>query len=159
MTRNKVIELLKVKNIDPTPARIEVLYYLFRKNDRLAALVEISGIDINQFSRATIYRTLLTLCKAGLIYRVLDKRNSPYYAVVKRQTPYSNQALLKNADCYHFQCLSCNTLVCLPLSARDILLPAGFVKKEANLLLTGYCSKCSAAIKKQVIKKTANSGG
>lgn len=143
MTRKKATELLNNHAIEATPARTEVLYYLLRNNDRLVSISEIQQVCTKNFGRITIYRTLTTFSKAGLIYKIPDKHNKPFYAVVKRQLPLSNTVTLKNNECYHFQCLSCKTITWLPVSAGNIELPAGFVKTGSHLLFTGYCSKCS----------------
>jgi Fur family transcriptional regulator, ferric uptake regulator len=143
MTRNRIIELLSDKSIEITNARVDILYILFRSDKKLVSLQEIVKLQSEKFDRTTIYRTLLTLCNFGLVYKIIDTDNKPFYGIVKRLNAYSNQMTIYSKDCYHFKCRSCKSIVCLVDSSTDFHLPEGFIKTGANLLLTGYCAKCS----------------
>ena len=154
MNRNAIIDLLRSKSIDVTKARVEILDFLLKNHAVLTSLPEILKLPGKRFNRITVYRTLVTLCNIGLAYKIIDINNRPFYAVDKSLKPNHNDLNQPSSkEFYHFQCTSCNSVICLPTSFQDIKLPEGFIKRGAILLLTGYCSKCSGSTKKMAGKK------
>ncbi len=147
MTRTAIMDILKTRSVKISRARVDIMYSLLKKGTKLTSLPEIYNNYGTQFNRITIYRTLITLCDTGLIYKILDTNNRPFYAVVKWLSAQSDQIQSSCKEYCHFQCESCKSVFCFPCNFQDIKLPDGLIKTGVNLFFTGYCPKCSGKAK------------
>jgi Fur family ferric uptake transcriptional regulator len=95
----------------------------------------------SQFDRVTIYRTLKSFLASGLLHKVLDDNGGVKYALCKElchQGDHHHQH-----DHVHFKCNQCGQTTCLEsVHIPTIVLPAGFIKQESNLLIQGVCTSC-----------------
>ncbi|HDP98604.1 MAG TPA: transcriptional repressor [bacterium] len=142
--------LLKTNQIRPTRIRKQVLQLFFDVNYAL------SQADINdrlrgQFDRVTVYRTLETFEKHGLIHRVVDDSG-----VVKFASHGTGGCDLTfehhRSDHLHFKCSSCNNIYCLCfIEVPEIECPAGFQLKTLHLIANGICDRCTIRNKKNNI--------
>lgn len=129
--------LLISKQVQPTPMRILVLDFLLQQH-AAASLTDIEN-SFAQSDRVTIYRTLKTFEKKGLIHCVQDGITAKY-------------ALCQN-DCdanvhqdthLHFYCTRCKETVCLPaVKIPGIVVPGNYVVAEMSLIARGVCEKCA----------------
>lgn len=88
-------------------------------------------------NRSTIYRNLTALTEAGLIHRINLDGESRY----KIHPKFVNENFDVNHP--HFECLKCGRLFCLhnqEITHPD--LPEGFIAKEINFVIYGYCDQC-----------------
>lgn len=155
MTREIIVELFRQKAINITDARIYILS-LIASSHKMMSQYELIKLSAKKINRITVYRTLSFFCEMGLIYKILDYKNKPFYALdIKLMN--AGSAMVADAgtcnDHYHFKCLSCGSFVCLPFKYTDMPLPHGFVKTNANLLLMGYCAECSPQLERIELKE------
>lgn len=90
------------------------------------------GID-----RATIYRVLNRFCDDGVLHRIVAENGKQYFALCAKHN--ENKRPLHH---YHFRCVKCETIECLPIEV-NLSLPDNYSVEHANCILTGTCRACS----------------
>lgn len=120
-----------------TDCRVEIIRQFLEKQVALAHADLEDTLD-NRFDRVTIYRTLKTFLDKDLIHKVLDDSGATKYALCTHEVHQEH-----NHEHVHFKCETCGETTCLEsISLPAIKLPAGFQKREMNLLIQGVCEKC-----------------
>jgi len=134
-------QLLKDHSLRLTQSRSDIISIFLEKD------VAISHGDIEfamdgKYDRVTIYRTLKSFLESGLIHKVLDDNGGTRYALCDAACADGDH----RHDHIHFKCSSCEETTCLDgVLIPSVNLPEGFRAAESNYLITGVCSKCSAA--------------
>lgn len=129
---------LSEKNIKPTPVRIRVLRQ-FRLDTVAVSLNELEE-ELGPVDRSTLFRTLKTFEKNGIIHTVNEENGIVKYALCAESCSCSYNDHLH----VHFSCQSCSKTFCLyEVQVPDIELPAGFIPKDANVVIKGICEVCS----------------
>ena len=122
--------------VRPTPVRQAVLAVLQGSPHAL------SGAEIEQqlrpaSDRITLYRTLCTFEKKGLIHRVIDHSETVRYAVCPEPTEAGA------SDHVHFKCTACQHIYCLgQVAVPKVVLPGQYQAVRADYLLSGVCARC-----------------
>lgn len=98
------------------------------------AIEENVTTDIN---RATIYRVLNRFCEDGIVHRVVAEDGKQYFAICVN---CQDKAL--SGHHFHFRCVQCETIECLPISV-DFSAPKGYQVENVNCVLSGTCRNCS----------------
>ncbi len=125
-------ELLK-RNIKPSHQRIKVLEYLI--SNQCHPTVDKIFNDLHQeiptLSKSTVYNTLNTFVKAGLVKAI---------AIEEHETRYD----ILTEDHGHFKCESCGTVYNFSINIDDFSTDqlANFQIKEKNVYFKGVCPKC-----------------
>lgn len=91
-------------------------------------------IDIN---RATIYRVLNRFCQDGVLHKVVAEDGKQYFAAC---IDCEDKALAGHH--FHFRCIQCETIECLPVSV-NFTAPKGYKVKGVNCIVYGFCKDCS----------------
>lgn len=131
----EIEKVLKNHNIRPTAARL--LMYRFLKDQEIAMALNDIESDFHHSERTTLYRTIKTFEKHGLVHQIDDGTGVMKYAL--DENPSHNRDLH-----LHFHCNSCNETVCLTdHKIPHISLPEGFQAEEMKLVLKGTCDKCT----------------
>mgnify|MGYP001344233370 CR=1 FL=1 len=135
---DEIEKVLKVYNIRPTATRL-LMYKFLRKRNVAVTLNDIeSGFDTSE--RTTLYRTIKTFEKKGLVHQIDDGTGVAKYALGEPDSGINNSQDLH----LHFHCTNCNETICLTdRKIPHISLPEGFVTQDMNLVLKGTCDKCS----------------
>ncbi|MEY2793863.1 MAG: hypothetical protein RJA76_1855 [Bacteroidota bacterium] len=137
-TAKEKLEQFQLRN---TPCREEVLRVLESKSFAQSQ-GDIETILISQFDRVTIYRTLKSFLKSGIIHKVLDDEGGVKYALCKELCHHSDGTHHQH-DHVHFKCNQCGQTTCLEdVYIPKISLPSGYKKLESNLLIQGVCREC-----------------
>lgn len=137
MIKNLEIRLNE-KNIRPTVIRLLVLETL----DGQKAAISLSDIEksFERSDRITLYRTIKTFQKKGLVHSIDDGSGAPKYALCERDCNCDIERDLH----VHFHCRVCNDTFCLPkYKIPEIDLPERFRPEEANLVVKGICGNCA----------------
>jgi len=118
--------------------RLMVLDHMLKQQ----SAISITGLE-NEFERSdriTLYRTLKTFEKKGLIHSINDGTVTKYAMCEDHCTENHH------ADSHlHFYCTSCKETFCLPrIKTPEIKLPGSFKMQELSLIARGLCEKCSA---------------
>lgn len=120
-----------------TPARVRVLGTL------LACTGVLSHHDIDaaagkpRIDKVTLYRVLDWLVEHGLAHKVVGEDRVWRFSANDTRAAAHRHA--------HFQCNSCEKVVCLegvPVSTK-VKVPTGFKTEQAELTIRGVCDKCS----------------
>jgi Fur family ferric uptake transcriptional regulator len=132
------LTILQSHKLRITDCRLDIIQEFLAKN------VALSHSDLEetlnqQFDRVTIYRTLKTFLDKDLIHKVLDDSGATKYALCA----HGESENVHNHEHVHFKCETCGETTCLEdITLPQVKLPAGFIKKEMNLLVQGVCEKC-----------------
>ncbi len=137
ITRMNFPEMLKSYNLSLTRSRLRLLEILD------GASIPLSERDIElrmgmTCNRTTVYRNLTTLVGKGIAQRILSDDS------VKYKILHGGDGSSRKHDHVHFQCRSCNRVLCLEdLMVKDYILPEGFSKIENQFLIVGICKDCN----------------
>lgn len=130
---------LKDLSIRKTPIRMEMLDIFLRSAGKALSNRDIE-LDLEDPDRITVYRTLKTFEQKGLIHQVIDGTGVTKYAICIDDCDDHSH----HDEHAHFRCDKCGKTTCLDGAITlpsDI--PAGYVVKNAHLVLEGSCSDCS----------------
>ncbi len=130
--------ILKKHKLRVTPMRMEVLN-VFLSNSSNALSNQQFESEIEVTDRVTLYRTLKTFQKNGIIHEVLDGSGASKYALCHHDCS-SHEHLDNHA---HFHCITCEKTICLEeIETPEITLPKGFSSSESYLVFKGVCETC-----------------
>jgi Fur family transcriptional regulator, ferric uptake regulator len=125
-------EILKQYQLSQTSGRLDILNVFLRSASALSEK-DLQAKTVDVCDRATIYRTLKLFVKSGIIHPIATESMVTRYILKKGPV-----------DHLHFKCEDCGSIICLPdIRINDYILPNGFKKKEASLLITGICNVCN----------------
>lgn len=136
MEMKDVTEVLKEGGVNPTPVRI-LVYKCLRDSLVPLSLTEMET-RLESVDKSTISRTLSVFREQNLVYSFNDGSGSVKYELTH---PLEEEG--ENDLHVHFRCEKCGVTVCLSsIKIPEVKLPEGFIKKEANYVITGICDKC-----------------
>lgn len=133
---NKAREMLKAAKLYCTQGRVTILKVLMKAGKPLSQdrIAQRSGEK--HFDKVTIYRTLESLLKVGLVHKVFVDKRAWHFELAHNCT---------ESQCHpHFTCTSCGDTHCL----TEISLPMarspheGFVIHRQQVRLEGLCPDC-----------------
>ncbi len=146
-------QLLHSAGLRNTKARKIVLQVLSRA-DRPLSHQEIAGHpETGSLERVTLYRTLTTLRKAGLLHRVrgID-------GVWRFRSHHANSGKC-GGNHIHFMCLECNEMSCLPEQPLPwVKEPEGAEIFGKQLVVYGRCARCKSADEEEDRAEAAGAG-
>lgn len=128
-------KLLQQHSLSKTSIRIKLLEVLIENQCALSE-AELNDILGSDFNRSTVYRTLKTLEKAKLLYKLSADDGVVRYFLDSRHRQTEHDHL-------HFRCVDCNKLVCLdnaPIVPYH--LPKGYTVLKNNFVIVGLCAQC-----------------
>ncbi|MCM8568928.1 transcriptional repressor [Gramella jeungdoensis] len=133
---DEIEKLLKEHHVRPTAMRLLMYKFLHEKSVAVTLNDIESGFDKSE--RTTLYRTIKTFEKNGLVHQIDDGTGVAKYALDEPEKGKSQDLHL------HFHCTICNETICLTdHKIPHISLPKGFITEDMNLVLKGICDKCS----------------
>ncbi|NPA45272.1 MAG: transcriptional repressor [Chlorobi bacterium] len=133
----KALSILENKKVKPTAVR-ELVLDVFLNTYYAISLSDIENV-LSWSDKVTIYRTLKTFEKSGIIHQINDGSSALKYALC------SDSCELKNhVDIHpHFHCEKCGKTICLEKQEINITnLPNDIIVKDYSLILNGLCSEC-----------------
>ena len=138
-----VEELLQQRGLKKTPVRLAILRLFIQHNFALSASdIEVlvkARYDRIQPDRVTVYRTLSTFEKSGIIHKAPDEGYGVKYALCSEHCP-------KNAheDAHvHFICHQCNHTYCLEDTHIPMIkLPGDYAVEGFSYTINGVCKTC-----------------
>ena len=132
-----VHEILKSGNLSFTESR-KLMLEILNKAERPLSGKEIEELIMGNCNRTTIYRNLNSFFNKDIVQRVISDDCIKYKLVAE------NNGSKKKPDHVHFQCRSCNHLICLEsVTIKDYILPEGFSVIENQFLIFGICKDCN----------------
>jgi Fur family ferric uptake transcriptional regulator len=133
----KVNSILENKKVKITAAR-ELVLNAFLKNDFALSLKDIENI-LPWSDKVTIFRTLKTFEKKGVLHQINDGSVAIKYALCIDECEAS-----EHFDIHpHFHCNKCGKTICLDKQKIIIEnIPTDIVVNNYSLILNGLCSNC-----------------
>ena len=129
--------MLKSADLYRTAGRIAVVEVLLKAENPLRQDQIATRLGKNKFDKVTIYRTLESLSKAGIVHKAFVEDRSRYFELAHNCT---------ETQCHpHFTCTNCGSTHCL----TKMSLPEtetchmGFVIHRRQTLLEGLCPACA----------------
>jgi len=139
MTINKAKELLVKYDLRLTESRIDVLKIFIRENYAIT-LQDIESALHHESDRVTVYRTLKTFIKTGLIHKVLNDEGNMKYALCSESCNEEKH----DHEHLHFKCMRCEQTSCIEdIKIPQINMPKGYVSIKSNILIHGICRACN----------------
>lgn len=129
--------MLKTAKLYCTQGRVAVLKILMKADKPLSQDQITKRCGKKRFDKVTIYRTLESLLKVGLVHKAFIDKRAWHFELADNCT---------ESQCHpHFTCTSCGDTYCL----TEILLPMaksphkGFVIQRQRVRLEGLCPACT----------------
>ena len=88
-------------------------------------------------NRAAVYRVLNRFYEDGVLHKVVADNGKRYFAICS-----NCEDKVLAGDHFHFRCLNCETIECLPVPV-DFMPPKGYQVRGVNCMVTGTCSDCT----------------
>jgi Fur family transcriptional regulator, ferric uptake regulator len=130
--------MLLAKQVAPTAMRLLVLELLMKQKTAISLNDVEKGLG--HVDRITVYRTLKTFEKKGLIHLVADGTVSKYALCADACT--INQHFDNHL---HFYCTTCGKTSCVPeVKVPHVALPAQYKMDDVSLMGRGVCYPCQA---------------
>lgn len=133
----KAREILSTADLYCTKSRLSILKILM-KADKPLNQEQIAGrAGKQQFDRVTIYRTLESLLKVGLVHKVFVAERAWHFELAHNCTEH---------QCHpHFTCTGCGNTHCLTgMSLPMAKSPhKGFIIQRQQVRLEGLCPACA----------------
>ncbi len=131
-------EVLKQNGLSTTESRKAILQLFLNAHGALEHAV-IEKKTGEQFDRVTIYRTLQTFQKSGLIHTVPSSDSIVRYALCKEECSEGHH----HDNHVHFMCDHCGIAYCLEnVTVPEVKVPKGFKVSGTDVLLNGVCKSC-----------------
>jgi len=131
---DKLLSSAKMKRTIPRSTILEVLL----SAKRLQTVDEImAAIGKGSANKVTVYRTLESLCRAGLVHRAFVHKRAEHFELADRCT---------DAQCHpHFTCRKCGATRCLVGVSVPLVkgLGRGFILQRQQVRLEGICPACA----------------
>jgi Fur family ferric uptake transcriptional regulator len=133
-----VLKLLQKHQLRVTAMRIDVMK-IFLENKETALSNQELELELIDSDRVTLYRTLKTFEKKGIIHQAVDGSGTTKYAICHDDCSEHEHL----DDHAHFHCTSCGKTLCLEkIESPEIELPKGFTSDVRYLIVQGKCDKC-----------------
>lgn len=135
--KKKRNQILKDKNVKATANR-ELVLEVFLVNSHALSLADMENL-LPWSDRASLFRTLKTFEKNGIIHQIKDGSNSSKYAICQDSCDSTY-----HLDVHpHFHCETCGKTICLDKQEIDIEnLPEGARVHNYSLIINGLCASC-----------------
>ncbi len=135
-TRLRIENLLRSGNLRRTGPRVTILSVLLRAGKPLTQDQIAAKLADAVPNKVTIYRTLESFCKAGLVHKAFMHKRAWHFELADKCT---------ESQCHpHFTCKRCGVIRCLVGLSVSIVkgLKKGFVIHRQQVRLEGLCPRC-----------------
>ena len=137
MLQLQIRNILKSKGLAVTKGRKNVLKLLIQ----LAKPVSLLDIKmaLKNIDRVTLFRILLVFEKTQIIHVINLDNGRKLYALCEQECSGQQH----NHNHIHFQCQSCDDVVCLPIKAFPTLSLSNYIINDLNINASGICVSCN----------------
>lgn len=133
----KAQQMLRAAGLYCTEARVAIVKVLMRADKPLRQDQVACRLGKRRFDKVTIYRTLESLLKVGLVHRAFMQKRAWHFELAHNCT---------ESQCHpHFTCTGCGQTLCL----TEMSLPMakspykGFIIRRQRIHLEGLCPACA----------------
>lgn len=130
-------QALKAAKLYCTECRVGILKALAKVDKPLSQDQIAQRLGKNRFNKVTIYRTLESFHRAGLVHKAFMHKRAWHFELANR---------CGEVQCHpHFTCKSCGMTRCLTGLSVPVVkgLKKGFVIHRQQVRLEGLCPKCT----------------
>ena len=130
-------DMLRTANLYRTKCRLAILDVLTNSTTPLNQEQIASRLGHKRFNKVSIYRTLASLLKVGLVHRAFMEKRAWHFELADNCT---------ETQCHpHFTCTSCGSTHCLTeMPVPMVRTPyKGFVVHHQQVRLEGLCPACA----------------
>ncbi len=136
---NRIIARLKSAGLRVTGIRSDVLSLFYESPKALSSHDLIESLHA-KYDRVSVFRTLNTFIKHGLIHQIPTSSDYNMYSLCKESCPEHTH----RENHIHFYCSICGGIYCLTgMPEMAIPLPDGFEVSDKEIILNGICAECS----------------
>ncbi len=136
----RAIQLLQENALRKTNMRIDVLNIFLDHSETALSSQELEN-NLGNSDRVTLYRTLKTFEKKGIIHQAIDGSGVTKYAICQSDCTEHQHV----DDHAHFHCNDCGKTLCLEqISTPKIDLPSGYEASANYIVIQGTCSQCNS---------------
>ena len=114
----------------------EAVLELIASSGKAMSRDAIEGQIKEDINRATIYRVLNRFCEDDVLHRIVAEDGKQYFAYCDKNCDKSLAG-----PHFHFKCIECDTIECLPAPV-EYSLPGNYQVDNVNCVLTGTCKDC-----------------
>ena len=135
----KAVKVLEQHSLRKTPMRIDVLS-VFLNQEEIALSNQELETKLIDSDRVTLYRTLKTFEKKGIIHQAIDGSGINKYAIC-----HSDCSEHEHVDDHaHFHCNQCGKTLCLEeIDTPTVVVPDGYVAEASYMVIQGQCNQCA----------------
>ena len=130
-------EMLKAAKLYCTDCRVAILKILMKARRPLTQEQIARRLGGMRLDKVTIYRTLGSLFKAGVVHRAFIDERAQHFELADH---------CSERQCHpHFTCTSCGVTFCLTGLFLPLVkgLRKGFIVRRQQVKIEGLCSSCS----------------
>ena len=137
--QEKALELLKLYRLRNTAMRRQVLELFLKAGHKALSSSNLESA-LEKTDRITLYRTLKTFERNGIIHQAIDGSGVTKYALCHGQCSEHDHM----DDHPHFHCKDCGKTICMEGKIKNnVKVPKGFIVQQKHFILEGTCSDCS----------------
>jgi Fur family ferric uptake transcriptional regulator len=136
-TKKKIDSLLSSVKLRRTAPRRTILEALLNAKRPQTADEIMVAMGKDCANRVTVYRTLESMVRTGLVHRAFVHKRAEHFELADRCTA---------AQCHpHFTCVSCGAINCMAGVSVPIVkgLEKGFIIHRQQVYIEGLCPKCA----------------
>lgn len=138
--KDQSTQLLRSINMSVTDSRRQILNLFIEKKGGALRHADIEK-KLEHLDRVTIYRTLQAFTEKGVIHSIPGSDGAAKYALCHSHCTEGHH----HDNHVHFQCSQCGATQCMDeVTIPQVKLPKGFVTDTIEMVITGYCEKCSS---------------
>lgn len=131
-------KMLEQHQLRKTPMRRKILS-VFQKANRALSQGDIEVL-MPDADRITLYRTLKTFEKSGMVHRAVDGTKVVRYALCGHECSKGHH---KDSH-LHFRCKGCGHTTCVEnVKVPELVLPKNYQLDEAYVVAEGMCPNCA----------------
>ncbi len=130
--------ILKKKKISETPFRINVLEIINSSNTAVAMSHIENNLD--KYNRITLYRTLKTFTKKGIIHPIQIAGKEIMYAMCEDSCGAEHQH-----NHLHLECKKCKTVSCVDVAENMMPNLSAYQIDSFEVYAKGICTTCKSA--------------
>lgn len=136
---DQALKVLENHALRKTPMRVDVLSLLLQQEEVALSNQEIES-HLQDSDRVTLYRTLKTFEKKGIIHQAIDGSGIVKYAICHSDCSEHEHV----HDHAHFHCTQCGKTLCLEkIQAPEVHVPEGYVADVSYMVIQGQCNTCN----------------